>query len=156
MNTEKAVLRVRAFNRFYTNVIAVLDQSVLHTGYSLAEARVMFEVDRLQPCSARDLLEVITIDEGYLSRILHAFVRRGLLHRQQSHVDKRRYTLALSEEGKAALNQLVNVANRATGQVIRHLSDQEVAALVGSMQQIQSLLGPTTSSNTRTSYEPFT
>ena len=39
-----AIDDVRAFNRFYTRVIGVLDDGVVETSYSLPEARVLFEL----------------------------------------------------------------------------------------------------------------
>ncbi len=42
MHDPVAVLR--AFNRFYTNVIGVLHNGLLDTPYSLTETRVIFEL----------------------------------------------------------------------------------------------------------------
>ena len=39
---EQEIATVRAFNRFYTRKLEVLDQHLLKTPFSLSEARVMF------------------------------------------------------------------------------------------------------------------
>ena len=44
--TGERVTAVREFNRFYTNVLALLREGLLDTPYSLTEARVIFELAR--------------------------------------------------------------------------------------------------------------
>ncbi|WP_020527584.1 MarR family winged helix-turn-helix transcriptional regulator [Flexithrix dorotheae] len=140
MKDHKVVEKIRAFNRFYTNVIAVLDQSVLNSGNSLAEARVLFEIRRLGPVTARQLMEAITIDEGYLSRILQKFVTNGEVLKKQSPADKRQFLLSLSEQGKIRMEELEHLANQATGELIQNLSTGEKENLLKSMEQITEYL----------------
>ncbi|HEY6297411.1 MAG TPA: MarR family transcriptional regulator, partial [Streptosporangiaceae bacterium] len=74
---EAAVAAVRAFNRFYTNVIGLLRGKYLDTPYSLTEARLLFELGQRDASEVADLRRVVDIDAGYLSRILGRFSDDG-------------------------------------------------------------------------------
>lgn len=69
---------MRRFNRFYTNILGVLDRHVLDSGYSFTEARVIIEIGLIEPCIANTLVESLKIDRSYMSRIIAKFCKRGL------------------------------------------------------------------------------
>lgn len=142
MDKIAAIKKIRAFNRFYTNVISVLDQSVLNSGFSLAEARILYEINLLAPCTAREIMEAINIDEGYLSRIITKFVSSEILIRSQTLNDKRRYELHLTQFGKAKINELELIANHSTESLIQELSPNELTRLLANMESINKLLTP--------------
>jgi hypothetical protein len=62
------VSQVRAFNRFYTNIIGVLHGMYLDTPYTLTEGRVLFEIARRPAVEVSWLRRELDIDAGYLSR----------------------------------------------------------------------------------------
>lgn len=142
MHYEKEVLKIREFNRFYTSIISVLDQSVLDSGFSLAEARALFEVGQLQPCTARNIMEEVNIDEGYLSRILQKLELEGWIVKEQSEQDRRKYQLRLTEKGETKVVLLESLANTSTGSLISSLSAAQLSTLLKSMGKIQELLSP--------------
>jgi len=87
---DAPVAAVRAFNRFYTNMIGLLRGKYLDTPYSLTEARLLFELGQREASEVTDLRRVVDIDPGYLSRILSRFTSDGLITRQRSAADGRR------------------------------------------------------------------
>ena len=145
MNFSKqlCIEKIREFNRFYTNTIEILDRSILDSGFSLAEARVLFEIRRMKSCSARKILQEINIDEGYLSRILGKFVANTLVTKVRSTEDKRQYYLRLTPKGIRQMESLDALMINSTGKWIECLNDTQLHLLLDSMENITQLLTPT-------------
>src|SRR5579863_226421 len=83
---HKQVSAVRAFNRFYTRKIGVLD-GMASSPFSLAEARVLYELAHRDQPTATDIRKELGLDAGYMSRILRDFERRRLVRGEQSKMD---------------------------------------------------------------------
>ncbi len=132
--------KIRGFNRFYTNIIGLLDQHFLDTPYSLTEGRVLYEISHMEECSAKKIRQNIAIDEGYLSRIINKFTKQGLIRKTPSSKDKRLHIILLTEKGKKEFSKLNENSNKLISQMIEKLSEQENAELVGMMERIQELL----------------
>ena len=88
---------VRRFNRFYTRQIGVLHEKLLRSPFSLAEARVIYELAHREKTTATELGKELGLDAGYLSRIVRDFKKRGLIDKQPSETDGRQSRLWLTE-----------------------------------------------------------
>src|SRR5262245_5490333 len=92
------IAAVRRFNRFYTQRIGVLRQALYDSRYSLAEVRVLYELAHANgTLTATDLGRTLSIDAGYLSRILRGFAARKLIRRTRSVADAREFELTLTD-----------------------------------------------------------
>src|SRR6476469_3172438 len=96
----------RRFNRAYTRFLGTLDDHYLHTDYSLAEGRVLYELATRPRPQAKEISEALGLDPGYLSRILRKFQRSGLMARVTARDDKRAADLRLTVRGRAAIRTL--------------------------------------------------
>jgi DNA-binding MarR family transcriptional regulator len=132
--------RIRSFNRFYTNIIGLLDQHFLHSPFSLTEGRVLYEICNIEQCTAKKIREIITIDEGYLSRILDGFSKRGLIHKTPSLKDGRLRIIVPTEKGKQEFATLNDNSNALVYQLIERLSAEEREDLLDDMEGIRALL----------------
>ncbi len=140
--TPESIAKIRSFNRFYTNLIGLLEQRFLNTPYSLTESRVLYEISHMEECTAKKIRENIVIDEGYLSRIIDKFIRQGLVKKSPAPQDKRLHIIVLTEKGRREFQKLNENSNQSISQLIEKLSRQETAELVGMMERIQELLQP--------------
>ena len=131
---------IRSFNRFYTNIIGLLDQHFLDTPFSLTEGRVLYEISQMEECSAKKIRENIDIDEGYLSRIIDKFIKKGLITKSPSPKDRRLHMILLTKKGQEEFSKLNENSNRLIAEITGGLSEQEKGELVGMMERIQELL----------------
>lgn len=134
------VARVRAFNRFYTTVIGLLQEGLLRTPYSLTEARVIFELAQRGATQVADLRRDLDLDAGYTSRILAGLQEAGVIDRERSTADARRQVIHLSEQGRAAFAKLDQRSAEEVERILHRLTDQEQRRLVRAMGAIQTLL----------------
>jgi DNA-binding MarR family transcriptional regulator len=141
MTTDQELIdRIRGFNRFYTNIIGLLDQHFLDSPFSLTEGRILYEICNTEDCSAKKIRENIVVDEGYLSRILDNFVKRGLIKKTRSQTDGRLWMLVPTERGKREFASLNDNSNELISRLIEKLSDDEQADLLNQMEGIRALL----------------
>src|SRR5690348_11907075 len=137
--TQAQVTQVRAFNRFYTNVIGVLHDMYLDTPYTLTESRLLYEIARHGTVEVSWLRQALDIDAGYLSRVLSRFESEGLVTRQRSATDARRQEISVTEAGRGAVAQL---AERAAVQIGALLGGVDCGRLLDAMRVITEVLGP--------------
>jgi DNA-binding MarR family transcriptional regulator/N-acetylglutamate synthase-like GNAT family acetyltransferase len=140
VSLDTRVATVRAFNRFYTNAIGVLQERFLHTPYSLAEARVLFELAQAERVEVADLRRTLDMDAGYLSRILGRFDVAGLVERERSAADARRQVVRLTERGREAFAVLDERSAARAFALLGRLDDGAQRRLVSSMDAIRTLL----------------
>jgi len=138
------IAAVRRFNRFYTRRIGVLDEGLLASPFSLAEVRVLYELAHRPGLTARDLAGALSLDGGYLSRILQGFAKRGLVRRGTSAADARRRPLTLTALGRRTFAPLDRRSHDAVAALLAPLSEGDQARLTGAMQAIERLLDPGT------------
>ena len=137
---QELIDQIRSFNRFYTNILGLLDQHFLDSPFSLTEGRVLYEICNTKECSAKKIRENIVIDEGYLSRILDSFTKRGLIKKTRSSQDGRLRMIVPTEKGKREFSNINTSSNRLIAQMIEKLSDEERADLLSQMEGIRALL----------------
>jgi DNA-binding MarR family transcriptional regulator len=140
MQNSKAIKEIRSFNRFYTNVIGVVDQHILNSRYSLTEVRIMFEIYNYPGSTARKIKSFLHVDEGYMSRTIDKLIRLGLIKRKQSDIDKRAFGLSLTKKGEQEFLNLNKLAEAEVGAMIDHLSIEEINEFVLNIRRIQELL----------------
>ena len=137
---EQRVGAVRRFNRLYTKRIGVLQDGFLQTPFSLAEARVLYELSRREKVTATEIAAELGLDHGYLSRILRGFGERGLVVKTASPNDRRQSLLSLTVKGRMAFAPLDQGSQKEVAGMIGKLSAADQDRVVAAMRTIESLL----------------
>lgn len=132
---------IRAFNRFYTNVIGALDYSrQLYAPYTLTESRVLYELAHSARTDAADLRAELSLDAGYLSRILNKFEEAGLIERTASPSDPRRRRVTLTAKGRETAALLAERADESVGALLATVPPDDRPRLGEAMRTVRTLL----------------
>jgi DNA-binding MarR family transcriptional regulator/GNAT superfamily N-acetyltransferase len=142
--TDSPVAAVRAFNRFYTKKLGVLDQHLMQSPFSLSEARVIYELAQRGTVVAKQIGAELGLDPGYLSRIVQSFEDKGLITRTPLPSDRRQQQLALTAKGRQAFAKLDRSSDSEVAAMLGALDDGTRDRLVGAMGAITDILQPAT------------
>lgn len=140
MSTDAAIASVRAFNRFYTRRIGVLDEGLAQTEFTLPEARLLWELAHQPQLSAVALSRELQLDAGYLSRLLRSLRERGLVRARPHPADARQSQLSLTAAGRRAFAPLDQGSQAQTAAMLNRLDGDQQARLLQAMDEIHRLL----------------
>ncbi|MBR0777509.1 MarR family transcriptional regulator [Bradyrhizobium diazoefficiens] len=134
------IAAVRAFNRFYTRRLGVLDQHLGQSPFSLSEARVLYELAHRDGLAAKEIGTELGLDPGYLSRIVQAFDDKGLITRKPLPADRRQYQLSLTAKGRQAFAKLNLGSQNEVASMLAGLSADDAIRLTQAMSTIEAVL----------------
>jgi len=136
------IAAVRAFNRFYTRKLGVLDQHLSKSPYSLSEARVLYELAHRDELAAKEIGSELGLDPGYLSRIVQSFEESGLVTRKPLPADRLQFRLSLTAKGRQAFAKLNKASQNDVADMLAPLSTDDTRRLTEAMATIEHLLEP--------------
>jgi DNA-binding MarR family transcriptional regulator/N-acetylglutamate synthase-like GNAT family acetyltransferase len=132
---------VRAFNRFYTRQIGLLEESLLESDFTLTECRVLYELAHRKAPTAAQVGNALGLDAGYLSRILAKFEQRKLVRRTDSKQDVRAVHISLTAAGRKAFAPIDAAAREHIDGLLKPLDKGAVGALTEAMGVVRRVLG---------------
>jgi DNA-binding MarR family transcriptional regulator/ribosomal protein S18 acetylase RimI-like enzyme len=144
---EARIAAVRRFSRFYTRQLGLLQESLVHTRFSLSEARVLYELAHRDSVTASELATDLDLDHGYLSRILRRFAEDGLLAKKRAPDDARQSLITITAKGRKAFAPLNKGSHDQVAAMLQQLSSADQSRVVGAMNTVETLLGASSQSS---------
>jgi DNA-binding MarR family transcriptional regulator len=132
------IARVRSFNRLVTRQAGVVGDRRLGTR-PFGESRVLFEIG-LEGATPRDLRARLGLDSGYLSRVLGALQRDGLVEAVPDPADRRTKRLSLTLDGETELGEINRVSDELAAAALAPLSREERERLLRAQDEVRHLL----------------
>jgi len=123
---------LRRFNRTYTQRIGALDESFLGTGRPLGVSRLLFEIGP-EGAGVRDLRDRLTLDSGYLTRLLRRLDDEGLVDVSPDPDDRRRRVATLTAPGLEAWRELDDRSEALAQQLVAPLTERQRERLVAAL-----------------------
>ncbi len=134
------ITEIRGFNRFYTNLIGLLEKKLYNSEYSLSEARVIYEISKTEHCTAKNLCDSLNLDRGYMSRLITKFEKNDLIKRVINKNDNRKLEIQLTDKGKNLFHELELKANNQIAELITPLNKVQKNSMLKSMKEIKKNL----------------
>lgn len=131
---------IRAFNRFYTKMLGVLNRHYMGSKFGLPEIRVIQDIYLHPDRGAKEIAGELNMDKGYLSRLLKKLELSGYIVRSTSEEDGRRDIISLTEDGDAVYHELNNSADQSVEDIYSGLTDEQLGSLILHMDKITALL----------------
>lgn len=144
MISADMIAEVMGFNRFYSNVLNLMNQQILAEGYSLTEARVLLEIGKTHRCTANILVNQLDIDRSYMSRMISRFEIKGLIDKTQSLTDSRINYIRLTEKGRQEFNKLNDMQSEKISQLFNKMNEENQKIVFDAMVMIKNKLSEVT------------
>lgn len=144
---EQRIAAVRAFNRFYTRQIGLLQNGLYNSEFSLTEVRVLYELANYETITAGQLRRVLGLDAGYVSRMLAEFRHRGYVQKEKSAADGRQSLLRLTNKGREVFAPLDRASHDEVAALLGTLGSAEQERLIAAMSSIRQVLRDPTKSS---------
>lgn len=137
---EEYIDYIRAFNRFYTKVLGILNKSYLGSEFGLPEIRIIQDVYLYPDRNAKDISVELNMDKGLLSRILKKLEMKGYIFREKAVKDSRVEWIRLTGNGEEVYHALDIAADQSVKDIFAGLEDEQLQEVVKSMKTILSIM----------------
>lgn len=131
---------VRRFTRFYTRRIGVLEETLLHSPFTLPEGRLVYEIANRDRPTAQELCRDLGLDPGYVSRLLQGLEKRGCIGRKRSAADKRQTELTLTAKGQHQWGAMNEQSRQDIANLLAELPAERQEKLVQALETVQQVL----------------
>lgn len=136
---EDQVRQVREFNRAVTRRIGALDDDYLGRGRPLAVSRLLFEIGR-DGADVAALRTRLSLDSGYLSRMLRALENEGMVVVCPAPGDARKRRAVLTRKGLREFAALDARSERFAASLLAPLGAARRRRLVEAMAEVEQCL----------------
>jgi DNA-binding MarR family transcriptional regulator/GNAT superfamily N-acetyltransferase len=134
-----SIRQVRSFNRTVTERVGALNERFLGRPRPLGESRLIWEVGA-EGAEIRELRARLSLDSGYLSRLLRSLERQGLLVVETSGRDRRVRCARLTNAGAGERAELDRRADVLARGVLDPLNEGQRVKLLSAMSEVERLL----------------
>ena len=134
------IAQVRRFNRLVTQRVGALDDHFLGRGRPLGASRLLYEIGARDGADLRDLRRRLGLDAGYVSRLVKALIKEGLIRLAPGAGDQRVRTARLTARGRREMRELDARSDRLALSLLGAVSPKQRERLVAAMAEVHHLL----------------
>lgn len=133
---QEYIDHIRAFNRFYTKILGILNKPYLGSEFGLPEIRIIQDVYLHPHRKSKDISTELNMDKGLLSRILKRLEQKGYISRKSVEKDNRMEAIELTKDGCNIYHALNAAAGQSINDIFGNFEDSQLQALIKNMENI--------------------
>ncbi len=133
------ISQVRRFNRLVTQRVGALNDHFLGRDRPLGESRLLYEIGS-KGADLRDLRRRLGLDSGYVTRLVQALEKSGLVRLGQGTEDQRVRKARLTAAGQREVREMNARSDRAAAELLESLTPSQRTRLVAAMAEVHRLL----------------
>jgi DNA-binding MarR family transcriptional regulator/GNAT superfamily N-acetyltransferase len=133
------IRQVRSFNRTVTQRVGALTDDFLDRGRPLGASRLLYEIGR-DGADVCDLRARLDLDSGYVSRLLRALERQGLVRGDASPHDARVRRVTLTPKGRREVAELDRRSDAFATSILAPLGPAQRQSLTAAMAEVERLM----------------
>lgn len=135
------VAEIRQFNRFYTNIIGLLDEHLPDSNLTLQEGRVIYELATDDRQTAAELTRKLSMDKAQLSRIIRRLRNRKLVNSEVDPSHAKKKLLSLTSTGRETFTGLNQGTQVRLESLLQPITLAGRGQLVDAVRNIQAAFG---------------
>jgi DNA-binding MarR family transcriptional regulator/N-acetylglutamate synthase-like GNAT family acetyltransferase len=139
---KEQVSQLRSFSRSFTDKIGILSEKPYDPSLNLTESRIVYEAAQHRQIRSKDLLGILNLDKGYLSRALGSLKKRSILKETKGIHDTREKWLSLTEKGRQLFEKINRISVERAEDVLKTLSSLQRSDLHRHLAAAQITLDP--------------
>lgn len=137
---QDRIKTIRAFNRYYTVWLDVMNKDYLGSKFSWPESRVLFEIYLYPGISATELCRHLNMDKSYVSRVLRKLGEQELLTREAVPGGKGLKKLWLTGAGQEEAERIDRDGDAQIQEKLRTMDETTCGRLCEAMARIEKIL----------------
>ncbi len=121
---------------------ARLEAALKPLGLNLSRHRALSSIERLAPCTMRELAEFVAVDRTTLTRTVDQLAAASLVERTTPREDRRQVVLTLTSAGKAACRRALQAIYRVNRDLLEEMGEDEQRRLCRALDRLVGRLAP--------------
>jgi DNA-binding MarR family transcriptional regulator len=121
---------------------ARLEAALRPLGLNVSRHRALTSIERLQPCTMRELAEFVAVDRTTLTRTVDQLTDAGLVERATPREDRRQVVLTMTAAGRAACRRSLQAIYRVNRELLDGVGEAQQRALARGLDRVVERLAP--------------
>lgn len=137
LRTEEALIALRQISRATASDARKLAKE---SGLAVSQMVTLQEISRAGAISPSRLAEKVSLSRGTMTLMLRKLEAQGMISREADAQDKRRYFVALSDKGRAALAGAPTLLHEIFSSRFAKLESWEQAQIIAALERVATML----------------
>lgn len=121
---------------------ARLEAALRPLGLNVSRHRALTSIERLEPCTMRDLAAFVAVDRTTLTRTVDQLADAGFVERATPREDRRQVMLTTTRTGRAACRRSLQAIYRVNRELLEGVSEAQQRALARGLDRLVERLAP--------------